>query len=368
MSSYQFDTNNNDLQKKQNKSFFADRKAVEAEKEYQKLRLNTPINPDYRIQNPLEPKKSRNTADDIINHVWAIPSPKPAYDANRPEEIKRLMRNNALTNMFRTLGETFSLAKGGNVRRREPDQTNNQLLGAYWKSLDDYYNKMNDWQGQNYMNEIRKGLARVSQVNKDREYSNDLAKQKYDMWKDQRDWQDKKEKFDSDQNYRKWLKDKKLDDDTESKRRWWAEFGLKQKQDEDKKSRKIQTSQKTYDLTPEEASYYRNQATLNISELQKLHPEWVSRVPVLDEFGNNTGGYTYRLAPFVKDDDLIRSYLEMTEKAKNKPIPGIETSERPYFGYPSSDDQDNTQFSLPGLGGFKSTNASNKSSFMLPGF
>ena len=66
-------------------------------------------------------------------------------------------------------------------------------------------------------------------------------------------------------------------------------------------------------LTPEEASYYRNQATLNMQELQKLHPEWVSRVPVLDEFGNNTGGYTYKLASFVKDDDLIRSYLEMTE-------------------------------------------------------
>jgi len=365
MSDYQFNTNNSNKQEEEKKSFFADEKAVDAEKDYQKMRLNTPIDPDYRIFNASAPVKKRMTADDLINQVMSITPAKPVYDAQRPEEIKRLMKANALSEAFRTMGETFSLAKGGTVNRREPNTKNSQYQNALWNTIDNYNQKTDAWNNQEYMRKMQKGLAQVGQINKDRAFSSDLAKQKYNMAKDNRNYQLDKDKFGADKDYKKWLKDKELDDDAESKRKWEAEFGLKQETERDKKNKRIQTSQKTYDLTPEEASYYRGEAVKKISEIQKLHPDWIVKVPEIID-GYETGNFNYRLSSYVKDDDLIRSYLEMKDKAGNKPVPGIDTAERPYFGYPSSGDQGNKQFTMPGLGSRTNTPANN-SSFKLPG-
>lgn len=249
-----------------------------------------------------QPQKQVLTADDIINQVWTIPSPKPVYDANRPEEIKRLMRNNALTNMFRTLGETFSLAKGGNVQRREPDQTNNQLLGAYWKSLDDYYNKMNDWQGQNYMNEIRKGLARVSQKNAEDQMDFNRAKLGYDVRKDARDFG---------------LKEKQIESTNE----------LKKSQQEATKAYQegtlnLRAGQLANDRARSEETMRHNQA---IEGIQSKRAEGTSRTPILyDDRGNEVirlrPSEEQKLIGIILNDPAAQKEMETLKPSLGEPL------------------------------------------------
>ena len=248
------------------------------------------------------PPKPRMTAEDLINQVMSIPNPKPVYDAQRPEEIKRLMKGNALSEAFRTLGETFSLAKGGTVNRREPNQTNSQYQNALWNTIDNYNQKTDAWNNQEYMNNVRRGLTKLDQFNKDKAFSSDLAKQKYNIAKDNRNYQLDKDKFDADKDYKKWLKDKELDDDVESKRKWEAEFGVD-------RERAAETAR-------------HNQASEGI---QSKRAEGTSRTPVLyDDQGNEIlrlrPSEEQKLIGIILDDPAAKNEMALLKPSLGEPL------------------------------------------------
>ncbi len=177
---YQFDPMNSNPQNKQDKSFFADQNTYNYEDERPQDRLEAA--PAITSSQP------KRTSKDIINEIFSYTPPKPTYDPNRPEEIKRRMKLNALGQGFSVLGDMLSLGKGGNVVARPKDTTNDQLQ-KYIYDYTDRAAKVNDeWNYNNYMAKVKKGLTELDQLNTEGKMDFDRTKQTYEMAKDARDF------------------------------------------------------------------------------------------------------------------------------------------------------------------------------------
>jgi hypothetical protein len=177
---YQFDPMNSNPQNKQDKSFFADQNMYNYEDERPQDRLEAAP--------AITPSQPKRTSKDIINEIFSYTPPKPTYDPNRPEEIKRRMKLNALGQGFSVLGDMLSLGKGGNVVARPKDTTNDQLQ-KYIYDYTDRAAKVNDeWNYNNYMAKVKKGLTELDQLNTEGKMDFDRTKQTYEMAKDARDF------------------------------------------------------------------------------------------------------------------------------------------------------------------------------------
>ena len=158
--------------------------------------------PDTEVQgipaSSVQVQPKQRTAQDIINGIFSYQPPKPVYDPKRPEEIKRQMKVNALTEGLKALGDAFALSKGANVNRREPDTQNSQLLGSLHNYIDNYNKNLDTWNYNNYMNRVKKGLTELQQYNTEQQAKANQTKMAYDMAKDQRDYDLKEQKTKAD--------------------------------------------------------------------------------------------------------------------------------------------------------------------------
>jgi len=177
MSLYQFDPKNA-VQQVNQKSFFSDQQAYNYEDERPQDRLQ----PVPAIEQP------KRTSRDIINEIFSYTPPKPTYDPNRPEEIKRRMKLNALGQGFSVLGDMLSLGKGGNVVARPKDTTNDQLQNYIYDYTDRAARANDEWNYNNYMAKVKKGLTELDQLNTEGKMDFDRTKQTYEMAKDARDF------------------------------------------------------------------------------------------------------------------------------------------------------------------------------------
>jgi len=79
----------------------------------------------------------------------------------------------------------------------------------------------------------------------------------------------------------------------------------------------IQTAQKTYELKPEEAAFYKGEILKNAATLRAKYPGWFTENQSEEKFdskGNTIPGVkSYKLNPEVNDVDMIRAYLENKE-------------------------------------------------------
>lgn len=92
------------------------------------------------------------------------------------------------------------------------------------------------------------------------------------------------------------------------------------KKGKDEKTVKVQTAQKTYELKPEEAAFYKGEILKKADTLRKKYPGWFTESrsskqnPLTGEI--ETGPVTYKLNPEVSETDMIRAYLEEREPGK----------------------------------------------------
>lgn len=85
-------------------------------------------------------------------------------------------------------------------------------------------------------------------------------------------------------------------------------------QDKENKPVKIKTAQKTYELQPEEADFYKGKFIENIGQYADKFPGTIVKVQKTDDFGQPIEGqYEYKLTKPIKDSDLIRAVLENDE-------------------------------------------------------
>lgn len=187
MSLYQFDPKNT-VQQNNQKSFFADQNMYGYEDERPQDRL-------AQIQTPTKPER---TSRDIINEIFSYQPPKPTYDPNRPKEIKRRMRANAIGQGLSVLGDMLSLGKGGNVVARPKDQTNDQLQNYIYDYTDRAAKANDEWNYNNYMAKVKQGLTELDQLNTENKMNFDQSKQVYEIAKEARDFGLKEKKTDAD--------------------------------------------------------------------------------------------------------------------------------------------------------------------------
>ena len=289
---------------------------------------NAAANYDPNTQSTVQPQNNtvvvgspgeRRSSNDILKDIFSYTPPKPTYDPNRPEEMKRLARNSAIAKGLNLVGDTFALAKGANVNKRQPDNKEYQFLNSAYGYIDKNNERMDEWNWRDFANKLRAGEMSLRQANQDKD-------------------------FQAQQDYRNWLKEKQLSDSKESQARWATERADKLAQEkadnlrkdkianaqienyrtlaskrtgEENKPIKIQTSDgKVHELTPEQASYARDFTRANQEEMVKMFPQLFTKIPIKDEMGNLTGDYNYELAKGTKDDDLVRAALEYSGKSQ----------------------------------------------------
>lgn len=335
----------NGAKKEQSKSFFSDpSKFIN----YEDMRPQDRVN-QSELTIPLvkpetetieQPEIKKRTAEDIVKSIYSFDPPKPVYDPQRPEEIKRIGRVNAIGEGLKTIGDIVSLGTGANVNRRAPDQVTPNMLSALWQNRDKTAAQKDNWNYQNYLTKLRNAQTELGQINSEKKFEADLAeKNRTSKYKSERD--SIEDAF------------KKNDDDEQKRHNTEMEKNgrMRGKQaDKENLPVKIQTANKTYELTPEKAAYYRGEALSRIGTLAKNHSGWLTKKPELDPKGDPTGRYTFQISNDVKDTDLIRAYLEMIEDVKDANIPGLTTSVRPSKLKIDIPAQQNGTFRLPVLG------------------
>ncbi len=82
-------------------------------------------------------------------------SPKPTFDKSTPEYLKRAAKYNAIAKGLSGLASTISLAKGGNVNTPQPDNKTGAYVNSYFKYLDDYRDKVDKYDLNNFGNLLR---------------------------------------------------------------------------------------------------------------------------------------------------------------------------------------------------------------------
>lgn len=118
-----------------------------------------------------------NKAFDILSYQ----APKPTYDKNRPEELKRLARNNAIAKGLNLVGDTISLGTGANVNRREYDGAEEGYTKKMYDYIDDYNKRLDDWNWRDFAHQIRTGQLMLNQANADRNYGMQRDKMEQDQ-------------------------------------------------------------------------------------------------------------------------------------------------------------------------------------------
>ena len=158
-----------------NKSFFGENEQFN-EQFMNDNSLPVQINPQN--QNIIEPKqpivsakekekKKPYSAWDVVNYK----TPRPTYDPNRPEELKRLARNNALAKGLSSVGDMIALGQGANVNKRAPDNLEVKYLGDMYNYIDKYNQRLDNYDQREFYNKMRLGQMFQNQKNTDREFA-----------------------------------------------------------------------------------------------------------------------------------------------------------------------------------------------------
>jgi hypothetical protein len=304
----------------------------------------TNVSPTAGAEQPQVQQRPKTAAERLQGHYATIRPKKPVYDPNRIEEINRLKRNNALAEGLKVLGDVFALAKGANVNRRQPSTKNDRLTQAAMTYMDNYQKAMDDWNYKDYIAKMKGLETAASQEQADRNFN--FNYQKYvDQQKEKKKAAELAQKrYESEREYKK-ERDEKEDSFKESQLSLSkSRLAETERKNKDKNVINVKTARKVYSLSPEDASYFRGEALSRIQEIAKNHPDWIEEK--VDDYGNSS----FHLSKNVKDDDLIRGYIELVEHAKDKPIPGIDTTERPwFFNFQDQPTRSETQIDYSGL-------------------
>lgn len=92
-------------------------------------------------------------------------------------------------------------------------------------------------------------------------------------------------------------------------------YNLDKDKDKENKPVKIKTAQKTYELQPEEADFYKGKFIENIGQYADKFPGTIVKVQKTNQYTGEPieGQYEYKLTKPIKDSDLIRAVLENDE-------------------------------------------------------
>jgi len=153
-----------DIQEKKKKedSFFDYENILPQDRLAQAEEVNQP---DINVQSPA-PKR---TTQNILDEIFSYSPPAPAYDPNRPEELRRLARASAIGKGLNLLGDVIGLSAGAPIRPRPKDEKELGYLQAMYNYIDDYNRRLDEWNWRDYVNKLKTGELALSQANLEEE-------------------------------------------------------------------------------------------------------------------------------------------------------------------------------------------------------
>lgn len=250
----------------------------------------------------------------VLGGLMAQAPKAPVYSMTDEATLRKMAKGQKVGDLLSLLSDTFGVVKGAPVAARQFTSTAPYLQ----KILDnrrEYQAKLDDYQNKDFARKIQMATKAAEQARADA-----AAKQRaYQFEKTQGLAEDKAK---TDAAYKEYLKEQKLKDSAFNREKFdetKRATGVREKQnaariskmgstaaDKANQPKKVKTEKQTYQLKPEEYSYYRGLA-INSPEVHKTHPEWFVQV------AGKRGKVSYKLDPEVKDDDLVRGYLETQE-------------------------------------------------------
>jgi len=267
----------------------------------------TPVKSNGVVYNPT----NQLSRDELVEKFYKTREPAPVIDVAKIDRIQRMGRINQIGQGVKVLGDIFGSALGANTQRRQPDNTAPALYNSYQNMLDRYEGQKEAFNYRDFQakrDNLRFGIGQANQ-----DASNKLANRRQTEI-------ERGNKIKSAQDYTKWeadQKNKKIDQDETAKYHRAMENRPTGGSSKSNLPVKIQTAKQTYTLSPEQASFYRSEVISNSNLLKEKYNNWFTNQPVKNKYGVATGEWETKLDPRIKDDQLIRAYLEMKEQEKD---------------------------------------------------
>lgn len=271
------------------------------------------------------------STDDRIKKLFELRVPKPTYDPKRPEELRRLAKNATLGKALSLIGDNIALAKGANVNRVRPDNSE-KIYGQEMRNyMDNYQQRLDDWNWRDFTNKLRSLQIAQQQDNWQKSFDQSQANAdrafNYGIAKDERNFNASQDKFDrqmelNDEKFKQSAAYQQMTaEEKERHNRQMEKSSLLRAQNTgSKKTIKVQTDDgKTHEFSPEEASFVRNDALKNIDRLIKVYPHLFATKET-DEIDLKTGNYKkeYILSKNTTDEDLIRAFLQLPKEQEER--------------------------------------------------
>lgn len=124
------------------------------------------------------PVKQEARSRDILKRFYAINEPEPTVDKAKLDRLERMGRINTMGKAASLISDAFSLGIGGNVNRKQPDQTAPALFTAYQNTLDKYKDKKDAYDTRRYADERQKLIFALQRLDResDQQYRDRVQK------------------------------------------------------------------------------------------------------------------------------------------------------------------------------------------------
>lgn len=275
-----------------------------------------PIDPNLSDNQVQYNPNRKPTPDELMQRLYSKRIPEPTFDQDKADRLQKIANINQAGRGLSVLGGILASGLSAPVRRNAPDTTAPSIYSNYQANLDKYKSEKDANILRNYAKDVED--IKYGMSNAYRDQANELANKR------QADWMKAKE-MDNKLNYAKWSAewDRNNKRDTEAARHNKVmesaamiranKTGTKQ----DDSDKIINTKYGSVTLSPGKASYLRDEALKNQNMLKARYPQLYEPSTSFDMSSGKMVSET-KLSNRVKDDDLIRAYLEMQEEDNRK--------------------------------------------------
>jgi len=137
---------------------------------FEQQTVQTPAN--QNTQNPVlfpESTKKTKSAQEYLDELFSIPQPKPIIDSKRPEDLARIQKANAIAKGLNIISDIVGLQKNAKINRRQADGIEARANEELFKYLDDYANKMDQFNYREYNNKQQNAIMALNNAEREKQ-------------------------------------------------------------------------------------------------------------------------------------------------------------------------------------------------------
>lgn len=137
---------------------------------------------------PRTTRKQARTSDEIMADIIGYKMPQITMDESRPEDLKRLARNNAIAKGLGLVADMIGLSQNATINRKQPDNMEAKYTQDLYNYIDQMNRRKDEYNFREYAQKLRNGEMMLQQANRNEaEDNSNYWKQKEmdrsDYWK-----------------------------------------------------------------------------------------------------------------------------------------------------------------------------------------